>query len=90
MRKLDLLVVKPIDLVPDEAKDILAVPFDVSVNFLDSLLALDTLLVALVDECGELLELSALQESDVHHVDQGSAVFELLFSIVEIRVQLLQ
>ncbi len=90
MGKLDLLVVESIDLVPDEAEHIFAVPFDVSVNFLDRLLALNTLLVALVDECGELLEFGALQESDVHHVDQGPAVLELLLRIIEIHVQLLQ
>ena len=88
MRELDLLVVKSINFLPDESIDILAVPFDVLVNFCDCVLTLNSFLVALVNESRKLLQFCALQESDIHHIDESPAVLDLLLRLIEIQIQL--
>ena len=88
MRELDLLVVKSINFLPDESIDILTIPFDVLVNFCDCVLTLNPFLVALVDESCKLLQFCALQEPDIHHIDESPAVLDLLLRLIEIQIQL--
>ena len=43
-----------------------------------------------VKEVGQLLELIVLQELDVHHVDKGPHIFELLVGFIELPAERLQ
>ena len=87
MWQLDLLVVCAIDSVPNETVDILAGAFDLLVYFLDSLLTLLALAMRSVNEAGELMELVALEEADVHQVDKCAAVFKLLFGFFHVPIE---
>ena len=76
--------------MPDESIDIFTVTFDVFVDFSNSLLTLNSFLVALVYESCKLFELCTLQEPDIHHIDESPAVLHLLLGLIEIHVELLE
>ena len=87
--QLEFLVVSAINAVPDKAKDIFTGAAHFLVDFLDCILTFFSLLVALVDQAGELVQFIAPQETNVHEVDQSSAVFKLLSRLIKTAIQLL-
>ena len=64
-----LFVVSPIDFIPNEPIDVLACASHFLVDLFHGILAINTLSVARVDQTRKLMQLIALQETDVHQID---------------------
>ena len=69
-----LFVVSPINFIPDETIDVLARASHFLVDLFHGVLAINTLTVASMDQTCKLMQLVALQETNVHQIDERAAI----------------
>ena len=91
MRQFDFVVVREVvELVPNESEAVLTVAFDVFKQLFKGLFTRLAIIVAGLKEGGQLVDFIFLQKLDIHHIDVGPAVFQLLFAFVKHRIQKFQ
>lgn len=90
VRELHGLVVGALNLVPDEALHVLAAALDIFEDVVHGLAGARGLLARLVDQRGELLEFTPVQQVNIHQINEGAAVLKLFLRFVELLVQTLK